>query len=150
MKRIIIVVLLLLWTSAAWAVESVVNSIASYPNRGLIVMEWDVTTAAGGTIVNDTTSAAITNAIRGYYVVLVVTNPGATAPTDDYDLTILDAQGVDIMGGKLADRDETNTEQVVPEINSTAVPRVVDGALTLTCASAGNTKDFEVFVYLKR
>lgn len=47
------------------------------------------------------------------YLIQAVTNPGSTAPTDNYDLVINDADGADICGGALANRDTANSECVV-------------------------------------
>jgi len=67
------------------------------------------------------------------YVFLVVTNPsGVTAPTDNYDITLTDSNGVDIMGGELLNRDETNSEQAVPLIDGVFGSRFVKGPLTIT------------------
>lgn len=66
------------------------------------------------------------------YVFLVVTNPGGTAPTDNYDITLTDADAVDVMGGELANRDQTNSEQAVPAVGSGVYgARWVSGTLTL-------------------
>ena len=40
------------------------------------------------------------------------TNPGATGPTDDYDITLIDAEGHDVFEGKGGNRDIANTEKV--------------------------------------
>ena len=54
--------------------------------------------------------------IFGKFCILGVTDPGATAPTDNYDIEILDEYGADIFGGNLLDRDTANAEQAVPSI----------------------------------
>jgi len=48
------------------------------------------------------------------------TNPGSTAPTDDYDIVINTAGGVDILGGAGANRDTSTTETAYPTIDSTS------------------------------
>lgn len=53
---------------------------------------------------------------RGW-VFLAETNPGTTAPTDDYDIVLTNANGVDVMGGALLNRDETNTERAIPGVS---------------------------------
>ena len=79
------------------------------------------------------------------FVFMVVTNPGTTAPTDDYDITLTDEDGVDIMGGNLADRDEANSEQAV-----LTVTRFVSGTLTLNITNNSvNSATGTVAVYLK-
>jgi hypothetical protein len=40
------------------------------------------------------------------------TNPGAVAPTDNYDLTLEDAEAIDRLQGLGANRDTANTEAV--------------------------------------
>ena len=67
------------------------------------------------------------------WIVRVITNPGATAPTDDYDITVNDPDdsSFDIMGGALADRDTANTEQVYPVISGAATPVLAMGAHTV-------------------
>jgi hypothetical protein len=71
--------------------------------------------------------ATITTSKIDGFVFMVITNPGATGPTDDYDITLTDADGVDVAAGYLADRDISNSEQYVLDR-----PRYVDGDLTIT------------------
>jgi len=89
-------------------------------------------------------------AINGY-VFLVVTNPGATAPTDDYDITLTDSDSVDVMGGTLANRDTANSEQAVPYIGSVYGSRFVSGVLTATITNnSENSAIVEIIVYFYR
>ncbi len=76
-------------------------------------------------------------------IVRVVTNPGATAPTADYDITFVDANGVDIMSGTLADRHTSTSEQVIP-----ATPPFHTPSFTFTLANAGDTKDGVCVIYV--
>lgn len=69
------------------------------------------------------------------FIVLAVTNPGATAPTAAYDITLEDAEGVDVMGGALTDRSATLSEQSMPLISGSPVPRLVSGTLTFKLAN---------------
>lgn len=86
------------------------------------------------------------------YVFMVVTNPGGTAPTTLYDITLTDADGVDIMGGKLADRSATASEQAIPAVMTGVYGgRYVIGGLTLNISNnsvngAGGT----VVIYVAR
>lgn len=68
----------------------------------------------------------------------LVTNPGATAPTDNYDITLVDDEGADRLQGVGADRDTVNTEQVPVVYSGSAVPPVVDEDETLTFTLANN------------
>lgn len=75
--------------------------------------------------------ATATRDINGF-VYLVETDPGATAPTDNYDITLTNEAGIDIMNGELVDRDTANSESAVPEVDSLPCSYFVDGTLTLT------------------
>jgi len=71
------------------------------------------------------------------WVMRVETDPGATAPTDNYDITLKNTRTLDISGGNLANRDTANTETVMPK------PGANDGAFfndsTLVHAITGNS-----------
>jgi len=71
------------------------------------------------------------------YVIRVETDPGSTAPTDNYDVTLLDTGGIDIIQGVGADRDTANTETT-----NFSSPLWHDGSrvVDLTIANAGNAK----------
>lgn len=79
-------------------------------------------------VADDTDGSVPTDTIDGIlgYVVRVITDPGSTAPTDDYDIELHDAYGCDLMGGALNDRDTTATEQAMPIIGGAS-----SGALVL-------------------
>jgi len=104
------------------------------------------------------TSSADTGAVSGIdsdreingYVVLVATIPGAdaAAPDDQYDLTILDGDGLDILGGEGANRSNTNKEQIVPKVGGAYGPRYVKGKVQITVASAGNSNSGTVVLYV--
>lgn len=63
-------------------------------------------------------------------LIIAVTDPGATAPTAAYDIVLEDEYGFDVMGGTLADRSATVTEQAFPSDGSNNIERIVDGVLT--------------------
>lgn len=48
------------------------------------------------------------------WLIKVITNPGATAPTDNYDITLgdVDDTSLDALAGLLVNRDTSTTEQV--------------------------------------
>ena len=80
----------------------------------------------------------------------VVTNPGSAAPTADYDITIEDAQGMDVMGGALADRHTSTTEQAWPSDGTTGFPYAyVDSTLKLDITAAGTAKDGSVTIHIQ-
>ena len=69
---------------------------------------------------------------------VLTTNPGAVAPTDNYDLTLIDDEGADRLQGLGANRDTANTESVPLVYGTGAIPPVVDGDEVLTLKWAGN------------
>jgi len=50
-----------------------------------------------------------TYGITGWYLYSAETNPGAGPPTANYDITLVDVDGVDIAGGTLLNRHTTTT-----------------------------------------
>tara|TARA_Y100000310_G_scaffold317685_1_gene370830 strand:+ start:12806 stop:13168 length:363 start_codon:yes stop_codon:yes gene_type:complete len=75
----------------------------------------------------------------------VTTDPSATAPTDDYDVTVLDDNSMDVLLGAGSDRDTANTEYLL-EANLGAVAK---SKLTVTVANAGNAKEGTVYIWIR-
>jgi len=85
------------------------------------------------------------------YVVLAITDPGATAPTDNYDITLTDEDDVDVFGGNLANRDTANSEHAVPKIGSVYGGRFVNSALTMNLSNNSvNSATGELKVYIAK
>jgi hypothetical protein len=151
------IAMILLFSVYAWAADvgtvttsySPVYSSEGNTNMATLSFAW-TTTSAGAA--STTTSTSDTDLIAGKYVTLVVTDPdGTSAPTDDYDITIKDTNGVDIVGGALANRDTANTEQTMPAIlTGLYFPRPVATALTFAVAAAGSGKSGITLMYLSR
>ena len=76
--------------------------------------------------------------LRGW-VFMAVTNPdGTKVPDDNYDIVLNDGNGFDVMGGTLANRSNTTTQQAFPIlVGTTYGERFVDGGLTFVLS--GNT-----------
>jgi hypothetical protein len=72
-------------------------------------------------------------------IVGLYTNPGSPAPTDNYDITLVDGDGVDRLGGLGADRDTSTSERV-----ALAIP--VDSSDSLTLTPTGNSVNSAVTV----
>jgi hypothetical protein len=70
---------------------------------------------------------------------------GAAAPTDNYDVTIVDENGVDVLAGLGADRDTANTES---KDDDDGLLFVFANSLDLTVASAGTTGGGTVLLYV--
>lgn len=64
-------------------------------------------------------------------VFMAVTDPGSTAPTALYDITLTDSDGCDVFGGELSDRSATAIEQATPKVGNSYQERYVKGAMTL-------------------
>lgn len=116
----------LLSTTFALAAGTITYTEKKLPNNVWVITFTCTGDGSGGSYPSDVSNAMD---IEGY-VFLVITNPGSTGPTDDYDIVLNDADGVDIMGGQLEDRDESNSEQAVPYIDGVRGSRYVHGVLT--------------------
>ena len=77
--------------------------------------------------------------LRGY-LQPVVTNPGSTAPTDNWDWAIKDSvdSTADASGTTGTDRDTANTEVAVATSSGSATPHFFDGG-NYTLAISGNS-----------
>lgn len=129
-------------TSTTPAVAYNADQLTNYKSK---VISFTITDKAAGTTV-----AIAETDVLGYWLCSMETNPGATAPTDDYDIVINSAGGADLLGGAGANRDQANTEIAYPTIDSTSgqkgcVP--VNGALSLVL-SGNNVANATVEVKL--
>lgn len=79
-------------------------------------------------------------------VICLVTIPsgGGTAPTDNYDITITDEDGDDVLLGAGANRDTANTEYVASGLAIAANKK-----LTLNVSNAGNAKAGTTILYIR-
>lgn len=102
---------------------------------------------AGG-LAGDT--IAINGTILG---VEFVPDSGGTQPTDQYDVTLNDAAGVDVLSGLGANLSNASATYRVPLVtgsdgtNSAYLPRVVAESLTLAVTNAGNAKGGQLIIY---
>jgi hypothetical protein len=105
-----------------------------------VVWSWTSGTGAEGGTVTSTT----TNAYDGE-IISLTTDPGATAPTDNYDVEILDAGSEDVLLAAGANRDTANTEHVTSATLGATAP----SKLTLSITNAGDAKVGEVVVFIR-
>lgn len=101
------------------------------PDRFIEVVEATFTGDASNGSVPDLT---IPGGLYGY-IIKVLTNPGSTAPTDNYDLTCIGDDGEDLFVGAGVDRDTANTEVFAPVISGGATPAIAAGGATLKIAN---------------
>lgn len=94
------------------------------------------------TITADAADGSVPNTVLPKFegrILAIETNPGATAPTDNYDVTIEDAHAFDVLLGVGANRDTANTEKAAVLVASSSVFSVVDEADVLTLKVANNS-----------
>lgn len=101
---------------------------------------WTWTSTAGGIA-----DGATTYSYDGELVMLATDPSGAAAPTDDYDLTITDSRGLDVLTGSGANRDAADTEYV----RRTSLGAVAVSTLTLNISNAGAAKSGVVVLLLR-
>ena len=94
------------------------------------------------------TSTSATS-LKGFYITEVRTNPG-TAPTTGYDIVLNDSDGIDLMGGTLADRSATASERAVPLLATNWYGKtMIDGVVTLVITNNSvNSATVTVKVFL--
>ena len=132
-KTFILAAIMILWAGMVFgAGTSVITSITPYANGWTKVL---VTFTAD---VSDATVPSLDIAgFGGQWLCQIVTNPGATQPTDDYDI-YLKYDGADLLGGAGTNRDTANTEITYPIIDATSGQRAcvpVPGTLVFSLAN---------------
>lgn len=139
----LLAILILAFSLNAFGAAVVTKTEGRNPRDGVNWVIWEWTSHTDGTL----SGASNTTIVVDGWVFQAVTDPAATAPTDNYDITITDSDNADVMGGELANRDTANSEQVVPSVGSTYGPRFCKGTLTLAITNAGNTKQGTIILY---
>ena len=104
----------------------------------------------------DVSGTVSTYFISGTIVKAVfVPGSGGVAPTANYDVTLLDEQGADVLGGQGANRSATLPEAAAPGVllcDGTVVgvaPMQVDNQLELRVANAGSAKQGSLRLYVR-
>lgn len=90
-------------------------------------------------------TGATTTVLDGKLIGLTTIPSGAAAPTDNYDVTVTDSDGHDVLLGAGANRDTANTEHVTEG----SLAAVSHSPLTFTIANAGDTKQGTVILYIR-
>lgn len=121
----LVAILAMLFLLPSVAFSAVGSCTVTYPDATSQIQQILVT-CTGGTAGDAGAIADTTIVPKRGWIFLAETNPGTTGPTDNYDLVLNNAAGIDVMGGALANRDTANTERATPAISGW-----VDGTLTL-------------------
>lgn len=107
---------------------------------GMKFVRWTWTSDSSGDVSGTDTKLLAGQALRW------ATNPSATAPTDNYDIVVNDADALDVSVGVLANRDTANSENAYPAADTY---HVFDGALSLVVSNAGNAKEGVLTMYYR-
>lgn len=113
-----------------------------------ITLAW--TSTAGGAV-----SGTLTNYISGI-IARVVFVPGSAGsqPSDLYDATLLDENGLDVLAGQGANLSNATTTHILPGVpfkdgtTTSTAPCWLDDKLELQIANAGNAKSGTVILYV--
>ena len=134
MKKVLLALaLVVLMASSVWAAGSCVlkSSELVYGNNSIQKKIVKLTCTGDGSISAYSFDPG-TFGVRGWYLYSVTTDPG-TAPTADYDITLV-VNGEDIAGGLLGDRSATAT-QTVAIAPDTLGYHILDEAIAITFAN---------------
>jgi hypothetical protein len=115
--------------------------------NGVEKIKWVWVSSTGG-VVAASTSAGLNPTTEHYYsgeIARLVTDPSSTAPSDNYDVTILDSDGYDVLMGGGMNRHTSTTQQVL----STSLGICQYTPLSLRIADAGSNKGGTVILYIK-
>lgn len=94
-------------------------------------------------------------AISGAIARVVFIPSASAAPTNLYDLTLTDADGVDVLSGQGANLSDTAASSVCPGIplkdgtTTSTILVIVNSVLTLNVSNAGASKSGKVVVYVR-
>jgi len=115
----VVVGVLLAGLPAFGAADSVVGAVTAINHDVMcLTIDWTADSAAGAvteTTVADASGNTIT--VEGW-VFMAVSNPGTPSPTDNYDIYVDDADGCDVFGAELEDRDQVTTEHTCPKMDN--------------------------------
>lgn len=115
MKRILVLAILL-FSAPCWAVDTFTTTYSDEWNlsnvkKRMITWTW---IDDGGDGMSQTITWPAYSVNNGWVLYYCVSNPGSTAPTDLYDITLTDSDGVDVMGAALTNLSSSTAEQIVP------------------------------------
>lgn len=106
-------------------------------------IKWDWLSTDGGAVVGSVTTGYYNG--RVIYAALI-SDSGDTAPTNLWDCTVKDADGVDVLKGLGAD---VTSAATVYKADSDGLGAVVESKLTLAVQNAGDANGGEVHLYIR-
>ena len=146
MKKVLILIgLLLLISTQAFAAGTCTESkYYESSDNGIVAIKVACTADSGdASFPNETIN------INGY-ILKVETDPGATGPTDDALDIVLNAAGssVDVMGGELLNRDETDSEVAMPKNGNGYGATYVDKVTMVMTNNLVNSAVVDVYIWI--
>ena len=155
MKKLFLMawLLVLFITQNLFAVETVTQSaFEEYNNVGTIT--FSCTCAADGSLATATGRVLSADNLAilqdgGWYLYKAHVNHGGTAPTDNSDITLVDGDGVDILGSAGTDSlDAAGHNEIFPLNGTTIVKQPIISTFTLTLANQNvNSATFSLTLY---
>lgn len=135
---LVLAVVMVVMALPVFAVGSV-TTVAAGDNPTKYTLSW--TSDASGNVTSNTSAIRVGNVFK----IEIVPNGGGTQPTNLYDVTLLDANSVDLLSGVGADQSNAASKVFVFD------PQMWhdDTALTLTVANAGNAKGGTVYLWVR-
>lgn len=115
------------------------NPPARIPNALELLVSWVADDATGAI-----PDLAITDR-KGWWITKIVTNPGTTGPTANYDITLIDSDGADLADGAVTNRSATATEQ---EAMAAQIPS--DGFTLTFAGNSVNSATGTVRIFLNK
>ena len=119
--------------------------------NGVQTLQLVITADSTNGSVDDTAIDAELYGIRNWFLYSVETVPGPTNPTDAYDVTIKDSDGLDIANAQLANRSEDTTQLVNIGAGDFGYP-IVRGDLTVVISNniVASAKITMIMKFVKR
>jgi hypothetical protein len=129
------------------AVGAIAETFQGHRSVRSLALAW--TSSAGGAVSGIPTLEKIAGEMLR---VVFIPGSGGVQPTDAYDVTLLDDDGLDVLAGKGANLSNSSASTICPLVGdgtTTVRPCAIDGNLTLVVANAGNAKQGTVKLYYR-
>ena len=123
MKKLILVIVMVLAFASHSFGESVVtkNVIDLGDNVYVVDFIW-IASSTDGSVTNTSSSPGWPYGdMHKGCIWKVITDPGTPIPTDLYDITLVDSNGIDLMGGQLADLSNSTSAQNIPKVSDASI-----------------------------
>jgi hypothetical protein len=113
--------------------------------RGVTEYQFAWTSTAGGAVSGNTQN------VKAGTIVGAKFKPGTSGsqPTDLYDVTLVDADSVDVLVGTGANLSNATTTRAVPHLSTYGKVYFEGGTLDLVVANAGSAKSGTVYLWVK-